>query len=210
MRCNRAVVLVSVLLPALVACQKLPSAAAAAPGVVGNVIVVRDFQVTSHTRVVVDTSFGFSLYRGRPGVPLRRRAAALSRAAAFDVAEALTQRLRQLGYAVIHADPGTPDPGGKAMIVAGTLRDVNEGHRRRVGHEHARVSVDAEIDAWGPGIRPIQALHVDSAALSRDGLAGSSSGNAPTLGVAAARVGRELARVVSADAAQAGVVPVRQ
>ncbi|HVC52088.1 MAG TPA: hypothetical protein VND87_08715 [Stellaceae bacterium] len=202
----RAVAVVAALLPLLAACEPPP---APTPGTaaVGNVIVVRNFRVTSETRVVVDTSFGFSLYRGHPGVPLRQRAAGLSRAAAFDVADALTRRLRQLGYAAYHAEPGSPDPGGKAAIVVGTLREVNEGHRRRVGDEHARVAVDAEVDAWGPGIRPIEALHVDSAELSDDGMS-DPSGGAPALGVAAARVGRELARSVAAVAGRIGVTPI--
>ncbi|MGH7094621.1 MAG: hypothetical protein ACREFB_13940 [Stellaceae bacterium] len=206
MRFVHAAAVVAALLPLLTACVP-PTAPTPGTAAIGNVIVVRNFRVTAQTRVVVDTSFGFSLHRGHPGVPLRQRAAGLSRAAAFDVADALTRRLRQFGYAAYHAEPGSPDPGGKAVIVVGTLREVNEGHRRRVGDEHARVAVDAEIDAWGPGIRPIEALHVDSAGLSDDGMAGPPGG-APALGIAAARVGRELARSVAAIAGRIGVTPI--
>jgi hypothetical protein len=207
MRSVCAAAVVAALLPLLAACELQPAPTPGTAAAVGNVIVVRNFRVTAETRVVVDTSFGFSLNRGHPGVPLRQRAAGLSRAAAFDVADALTRRLRQLGYAAYHAEPGSTDPGGKAAIVVGTLREVNEGHRRRVGDEHARVAVDAEIDAWGPGIRPIEALHVDSSELSDDGMS-DPSGGAPALGVAAARVGRELARSVAAIAGRIGVTPI--
>jgi len=170
-----------------------------------SVIVVRDFRATAQTRVVVDTSFGFSLSRGEPGVPLHQRAAGLTRAAAFGIADALTERLRQLGYTAIHADAETPDPTGRSLIVVGTLREVNEGHRRRVGDEHAKIAADIEIDEWGPGIRPVVALHLDSAQLADDGIAGPTGADTAALGIAAARLGREIARSAVEIAARSGI-----
>jgi hypothetical protein len=170
-----------------------------------SLIVVRDFRVEAATRVVVDTSFGFSLNRGQPGVPLSQRAAGLARAAAFNIADALTERLRQQGYNAVHADAHTPDPQGKAVIVTGVLREINEGHRRRVGDEHAKIVADAEIDDWSPGIRPVQALHLDSARLADDGVTGPTGQGSAALGAAARRVGREIARYVGAAAGREGV-----
>ena len=172
-----------------------------------SVIVVRDFRVTAQTRVVVDTSFGFSLSRGEPGVPLHQRAAGLTRAAAFGIADALTDRLRQLGHTAIHAEAETPDPIGKSLIVVGTLRDVNEGHRRRVGNDHATIAADVEIDEWAPGIRPIAALHLDSALLADDGIAGPTGADTAALGIAAARLGREIAHSVVEIAGRSGISP---
>lgn len=192
--------LVAVLGLVLAGCQ--PTELASKPAATPSVIVVRDFRVEASTRVIVDTSFGFSLNRGQPGVPLGQRAAGLARAAAFDIADALTERLRQQGYNAVHADAQTRDPPGKAVIVTGVLREVNEGHRRRIG-DHAHVVAEAEIDEWDPGIRPIQALHLDSAQLPDDGAAGSAESSA--LSGAARRVGREIARYVAAAAGSAGI-----
>jgi hypothetical protein len=166
-----------------------------------NLVIVRDFTVSASTRVVVDTSFGFSLNRGQPGVPLAQRGAGIARAAAFNIADALTEQLRQLGYDAIHVRRDTPDPAGRALIVTGTLREVNEGRRRQVGDEHAKVVADAEIDEWGPGIRPALALHLDSGQLAND-----SAGESAALAGAARRIGRELARRAAEIARKEGFV----
>ncbi|HEY1794641.1 MAG TPA: hypothetical protein VGG57_00840 [Stellaceae bacterium] len=167
-----------------------------------NLVVVRDFTISASTRVVVDTSFGFNLNRGQPGVPLAQRGAGLARAAAFNIADALTEQLRQLGYDAVHAHRDTPDPAGRALIVTGTLSEVNEGHRRQVGDEHAKVAADAEIDEWTPGIRPALALHLDS-----DALAGDNAEDSAAVAGAARRVGRELARRVAEIARKDGFTP---
>jgi hypothetical protein len=158
-------------------------------------IIVRDFRVTGATRVTIDTSFGFNLQRGEPGVPLRARAASVSRGAAFVIADALTEQLRQLGYPAVHADAGNPDPKTKAIIIVGTMRRVDEGFRRRVGSENAGVAADVEIDYWAPGMQPLAAFRVDSSQIRADGHA---EAGASAVNVAAARVGRELARSVIA------------
>ena len=187
----------------LAGCETPPAATPATQS--ANIIVVRDFRIVSSTRVAVDTSFGFSLNRGQPGVPLSQRAIGLAGAAAFNVADALTERLRQLGYNAVHATARTPDPAGKAVIVVGTLREVDEGHRRAVGNERAKVAADAEIDEWGPGIRPALALHLDFGQLAGDGIANSGGKSAAALGAAARRLGRELARSVVEIAARSGI-----
>ncbi len=47
-------------------------------------------------------------------MPLSQRPAGLSRAAAFDIADALTEPgLRQQGNTAVHADAQTPDPAGE-------------------------------------------------------------------------------------------------
>lgn len=190
---------------ALAGCEMQSIESTTAREASANIIVVRDFRIVSSTKVMVDTSFGFSLNRGRPGVPLHQRAAGLARAASFNVADALTERLRQLGYNAVHADAQTPDPAGKAVIVVGTLREVNEGHRRAVGNENARVAADAEIDEWGPGIRPALALHLDSAQLADDGMSGAALPDSSVLAASAQRLGRALARSVAEIAVRSGV-----
>ncbi len=186
------------LLAALSGCAAPPETAPSAPGVPAMVIV-REFRTTSSTRVAIDTSFGFSLHRGQPGVPLSQRALSVSRAAAFDIADAATERLRQAGYNAVHGDTRGPAPTGKAIIVVGTLRDVDEGHRRQVGAENAAVAADVEIDYWAPGMQPLAALHIDSRQLG--------GGNAAAVNVAAARVGAEIARVAIAAAQRVGLPP---
>jgi len=166
-----------------------------------NLVIVRDFTVGASTRVVVDTSFGFNLNRGQPGVPLAERGAGLARAAAFNIADALSEELHRLGYDAVRAHRDTPDPGGKALIVTGSLREVNEGHRRQVGDEHAKIIADAEIDEWGPGFRPALALHLDSSQLT-----GDNADESAALAGTARRVGRELARRVAEIARKEGFV----
>src|SRR5260221_9991906 len=62
-----------------------------------NPIIVREFSASPGV-VTLDPSFGFSLYRGASGVPPSQRAAGVARAAAFNLADAITQQLTQLGY----------------------------------------------------------------------------------------------------------------
>jgi hypothetical protein len=47
--------------------------------------------------VTLDPSLGFSLQRGRAGVPPAERAAAVGRAAAFVLADNITQQLHDYG-----------------------------------------------------------------------------------------------------------------
>src|SRR5205814_1159855 len=97
-------------------------------------------------------TFGFSLYRGTPGVPPRQRAASVGRAVAFNVGDAIVEQLRRAGYDAVLSDGTTPEPDGRALIVTGAFRNINEGQRRRVGAENPSVSAYGEVDyRAGPG-----------------------------------------------------------
>ena len=61
-----------------------------------------------------------------------RRAASLARATAFIVADTMIQQLRDLGYDAVQSDEAGPEPDGRALIVSGALRSINEGHRRHL------------------------------------------------------------------------------
>src|SRR5712691_8197028 len=93
-------------------------------------IIVREFAFSPGI-VTLDPSFGFSLYRGEAGVPPRQRAAGVARGAAFSVADTIAQQLAASGYDVVRSDRAAPEPGGRAMVISGTLRQINEGYRRR-------------------------------------------------------------------------------
>src|SRR5205085_9944672 len=73
-----------------------------------NLIIVREFTF-SLGAVTLDPSFGFSLHRGEPGVPPRQRAAGVARAAAFSLADAITQQLAASGYDVTRSDTAAPE-----------------------------------------------------------------------------------------------------
>jgi len=110
-----------------------------------NAIIVREFAL-SQAAITLDPTFGFSLYRGTPGVPPRERAASVGRAVAFNVGDTIVEQLRQAGYDAVLSDGSTAEPGGRALIVAGAVRSINEGQRRRVGAENPSVSVYGEVD----------------------------------------------------------------
>lgn len=143
-RCPTAltVILAILLLAGLAACVAPP---ATATGGHPNPIIVREF-TASPGIVTLDPSFGFSLYRGAPGVPARTRAASVARAAAFTLADAVASQLAGMGYDAVRPDTAEAEPGGRALIITGAFRQINEGHRR----QHASVAVDVEI-AYQPG-----------------------------------------------------------
>jgi hypothetical protein len=160
-----------------------------------NLIIVREFSASSAS-VTLDPSFGFSLYRGSPGVPPSQRAASVSRAAAFSVADAVVQQLAALGYDVAKSNTAGAEPGGRALIVTGTFREINEGRRRQVGAENARVAVNVEIDLQPGGAAPLRMMTfaVDSQRTAGDGGAGRRGAN---LNAAADRVGRIIAQTAA-------------
>src|SRR5712691_5892648 len=90
-----------------------------------NPIIVREFAVSPGV-VTLDPSFGFSLYRGASGVPPRQRAAGVARAAAFNLADAITQQLSLLGYDAIRSDTVMPEPGARGLIVSGAFPHIDE------------------------------------------------------------------------------------
>src|SRR5262245_54154474 len=126
-------------------------------------IIVREFSY-SLGAVTLDPSFGFSLYRGEPGVPPRQRAAGLARAAAFSIADTVAQQLSAQGYDVTRSDTAGPEPGGRALVVGGVFRQINEGYRRRVGSENSHLTADVTVEYQTPGAAPISLMNfpVDS------------------------------------------------
>ena len=122
-----------------------------------DLIIVRRFAVS--TRVVsLDPSLGFSLDRRQPGVPPHRRAASLARATSFVLADTITAHLRELGYDAVQSDEAGPEPNGRALIVSGVFRSINEGHRRRLAAKDASVGASFEISAQSEGARPRRQL----------------------------------------------------
>jgi hypothetical protein len=163
-----------------------------------NPIIVREFAASPGV-VTLDPSFGFSLYRGAPGVPPGQRAAGVARAAAFSLADAITTQLGQLGYDAIRSDTAEPEPGARALIVSGTFRQIDEGRRRQVGAENPSIAVDAGIGYQTAGVAPqrIAELHLDSRQVPREAIVGVSARRGVDVTLAASRVGGAIARYVS-------------
>jgi len=164
-----------------------------------NMIVVREFAAPLGA-VVLDPSFGFSLYRGSAGVPPRERAAGVARSVSFAVADAVTERLREMGYDAVRSATITPEPGARALIVSGTFRQINEGYRRRVGSENANVIAEARIDYQGPGAapQPLIALQLDARQLpATAGATPVSTRQGANVEAAGRRVAGEIIRVIA-------------
>jgi hypothetical protein len=160
-----------------------------------NPIIVREFAVSPGV-ITLDPSFGFSLYRGAPGVPRRQRAASVGRAAAFSLADAIAMQLAGLGYDTIRSDTAGAEPGGRALIVSGTFSRINEGHRR----QGANVGVDVEIDYHtAPGAAPQRLTAFHSGASARSG--GGVNAAATAVGRTIANYATDLARSNSWPAA---------
>lgn len=162
-----------------------------------NPIIIREFAFAP-AAVTLDRSFGFSLYRGEPGVPPSQRAAGLGRAVAFNLADAMAEQLTSQGYDVIRSDTATPEPGARAIVVSGSFRYINEGSRRRVGAENSSVAIDAQIDYQGsPTAAPqrLAAFQLDSRQVASGGYIGVSASNADVK-AASARLGSAIAGYV--------------
>src|SRR5215472_5919556 len=124
-RCRRCIIALPLLV--LVACAQNTALGPSKPS---DFIVVSDFALPRGV-VRLDPSFGFSLYRGEPGVPAEQRAGSIGRAVAFLVTDTITERLRALGYdATSTTNPNPASSGYRALIVSGTFRAVDEGQRR--------------------------------------------------------------------------------
>ena len=152
-----------------------------------NPIIVREFAAPPGV-VTLDPSFGFSLYRGAPGVPPRQRAASVGRAAAFSLADAIASNLAGLGYDAMRSDTAQADPGGRALIVSGSFRRINEGRRR----QGASVEVDVEIAYQAAGAAPQQLTAFRHAAGARAG--GGVNAAATAVGRVVANYAADLAR----------------
>jgi hypothetical protein len=163
-----------------------------------NPIIVREFSASPGV-VTLDPSFGFSLYRGASGVPPGQRAAGVARAAAFNLADAITQQLIASGYDAIRSDTAVPEPSARALIVSGTFRHIDEGRRRHVGAENPSLAVDAQIDYQVEAAAPqrITELHLDSRHVPQSAIVGVSGRHGVDVNLAASRVGGAIARYIS-------------
>jgi hypothetical protein len=111
-----------------VACAEEQSAGLGRP----NAIIVREFAL-NQAALTLDASFGFSLYRGTPGVPPRQRAASVGRAVAFNVSDAIVEQLHQAGYDAIRADGTSAEP------------ERRRGWRDRLSHRARRGAAEARV-----------------------------------------------------------------
>jgi hypothetical protein len=172
------------------------------PGSPSDFIVVSDFTVPEGV-IHLDSSFGFSLYRGEPGVPAQQRATSVGRAVAFLVTDTVTDRLRARGYDAVSAINANTATGYRALLVGGSFRAIDEGQRRRVGDEHSALIATVEIKAELPGgrIQPVQSFTIDSRTAPQTRPTSATTKRETGVDADAARVGAEIARVV-ADVAQ--------
>lgn len=170
--------------------QRTPDAAPGHP----NLIVVREF-VISRGSVTLDPSLGFSLNRGRPGVSPARRAESVGRAAAFSVADAITEELTRLGYDVMHVEAGGQPPGGRALVVSGFFRRIYEGHR----HEYAWVDAETEVDYQAPNgaAQRLSSFDLDSRRLPHRGLVPPAGRHGADVNYQATRIGAAIGRYVA-------------
>lgn len=159
-----------------------------------NPIVVREFSV-SPGLVTLDPSFGFSLYRGAPGVPPRTRAASVGRATAFTLADAITTELGSLGYDASRSDTAGAEPGGRALIITGAFDRIYEGHRHQNASVSANVEVSYQASAGAPPQR-LTAFHLDSRGI-RDPLESAAARRAGGVNAAATAVGHAIAAYTS-------------
>src|SRR5580658_5477957 len=111
------------------------------PGPASDFIVISDFRAPEGV-VRLDPSFGFSLYRGEPGVPAQQRAASIGRAVAFLVTDTIADRLRALGYDAQSTTNPSPQTGSRALLISGTFREIDEGERRHPSEMGSAVIAD--------------------------------------------------------------------
>ena len=174
-------------------------------------IVVSDF-VVPQGAVRLDPSFGFSLYRGEPGVPAERRAASIGRAVGFLVTDTIVDRLRALGYdAVSTSNPSPTGSGHRALIISGTFRTIDEGQRRHPLEARSAVVADVAIKAELPSgaVQPVQSFAVDSHAVPQARAENGATKRETGVDADATSVGAEIARVVGEVARRNNWVPAR-
>jgi hypothetical protein len=170
-------------------------AADAGPPARPDLIVVREFAFSPGI-VALDPSFGFSLHRGAPGVPPRRRAESVGRAAAFGLADAITEQLKRLGYDAVHVGAAAPPPQGRALIVDGAFRHIDEGHRRT--NASVQVAVAVSYEALGAPPRRLSAFDLDSRRLPREPYMPAAGRQGSGVNYQAQRLGAALGRYVAA------------
>ena len=170
----------------------------AIPGPASDFIVVSDFTV-SPAVVRLDPSFGFSLYRGEPGVPQPQRAASIGRAVAFLVTDTVTDRLRGLGYDAQSTISQSPQTGARALLVSGTFREIDEGERRHPTEMGSAVVAEVQIKAEVPGlgVRPVQSFTVDSRTAPPVSIKSAATRRETGVDADATRIGAQIAAVVA-------------
>ncbi len=180
-------------------------------GPASDFIVVSDFAVPEGA-VHLDPSFGFSLYRGAPGVPEQRRALSIGRAVGFLVSDAITERLRGLGYDTASTTNPNPALDKRALIVTGRFRVIDEGSRRRVGSENSAVIAEVQVKAQVPGrgVQPVQSFTVDSRTAPRVAATSAATRRETGVDADATRVGAEIARMVAEIARRNNWLPARR
>jgi len=186
--------------------------AASGSSAASDFIVVGDF-VAPQGVVRLDSSFGFSLYRGEAGTPTEQRASSIGRAVGFLVTDTIVDRLRTLGYdAVSTSNPNPAGSGYRALIVSGTFRTIDEGQRRRVGNEHSAVIADIAIKAELPGgyVQPVQSFTVDSRNAPRVQADNGATKRESGVDADATNVGAEIARVVGEVARRNNWLPAKR
>jgi Domain of unknown function (DUF4410) len=162
---------------------------------------------------VLDPSFGFSLRRGSPGVPHAERAAAVGRAAAFALGEALTRTLRTAGLDAASTLDSTSAPPAGAVVVSGAFDRIDQGRRRRVGRVgegagESRVVAEARVTA--PDGRVLLAIRADSERIPGEGATTEVRGVRVRIADAnrdAGRVGRAIGRRIVDFARRSGWLP---
>ena len=145
--------------------------------------------------MVLDPSLGFSLQRGRQGVSPADRAASVARATAFIVADTVAQQLRDRGYKAVPSDAAGPEAGGRALIISGVFRSINEGHRRHFAAKDASVVVSVEIDTQTHGEKPqrLKSFRLDSQQIPHE----SGKHREPGVNSAAMRLATMIAHAVA-------------
>jgi hypothetical protein len=163
-----------------------------------NVMIVRDFAAPVGV-VTLDPSFGFSLNRRESGVPPRQRGAAVARAASFALADSIVERLRAYGYDAVRSQTEQPEPGGRALIVTGAFRKIDEGYRRQVGAENRNVTAEAQVQYVSPDGPPrvLLSQRLDSARVRGEGSVTAAAVRAGGIDVEARKLGAEIARQIA-------------
>ena len=129
-------------------------------------------------------------------MPPRQRAASVGRAVAFTISDAIVEQLRQAGYDAIRSDGASAEPGGRALIVTGAIRHIDEGQRRNIGSQNA--SAYGEIDyRTGAGAAPqrLANFSLDSRQLARERISSASAGR-NEINAASMRLGHAIAQSV--------------
>jgi len=180
------------------------------PGPPSDFIVISDFTVPEGA-VRLDPSFGFSLYRGSPGVPTAQRAASIGRAVGFLVTDTIQQQLRALGYDAQSTLDPAPHTGHRALLVSGTFREIDEGERRHPNEARSAVVADVQIKAEVPGvgISAVQSFSVDSRSAPPAATASAATSRETGVDADAARIGAQIAAVVADVARRNNWIPMR-